>query len=157
MRFNYTADQARYLTGLSFKDKLLGGLLGKIDLSAQGRSCCGGNILCANGCQTKRVNNKFKGWHCSVDYFFLYIRQNTGEVFTNKDCRMNFDSNIGPIGNLKNTQAILDKIKQGTKQIVCKKRSCWCGLCAPKAKNKDDYIKIMNKYANTVNEDLPKN
>jgi pyruvate-formate lyase-activating enzyme len=154
MRFNYSAEQAQYLTGVSFSDKVLGMLTGKIDLSAQGRSCCGGNVLCASGCETKRVVNKFKGWHCSVDEFFLYIRQTTGEVFTNKDCRMNFSNQIGPIGNLNNTQKIIDRIKSETATIVCKKRSCWCGICAPKAKNKSDYDKIMSKYARAANKDL---
>jgi MoaA/NifB/PqqE/SkfB family radical SAM enzyme len=146
MRFNYSAEQARYLTGMSFSDKALKILTGKIDLSAQGRSCCGGNVLCAGGCETTRVINKFKGWHCSVDQFFLYIRQSTGEVFTNKDCRMNFNGKVGPIGNLDNTQLILDKIRSGTETIICKKNSCWCGLCAPKAKHKDDYNIVMKKY-----------
>jgi pyruvate-formate lyase-activating enzyme len=155
MRFNYNSEQSRYLTGYTFSDKLLGVLTGKVDLSSQGRSCCGGNTLCAGGCETKRVVNKFKGWHCSVDQFFLYIRQNTGEVFTNKDCRMNFDSKVGPIGNLNNTRAILDKIKAGTETIVCKKSSCWCGLCAPKAKNKNDYTLLMNKYAMSASKDVP--
>lgn len=157
MRFNYTTDQSRYLTGYTFSDKVLGVLIGKVDLSSQGRSCCGGNTLCASGCETNRVTNKFKGWHCAVDRFFLYIRQNTGEVFTNKDCRMNFDSKVGPIGNLNNTQAILDKIKLGTETIICKKRSCWCGLCAPKARDKIDYDLLMSKYAIVANKDLPTN
>jgi pyruvate-formate lyase-activating enzyme len=154
IRFNYSAAQARYLSGMSFGDKALGVLTGKIDLSAQGRSCCSGNVLCKNGAETTRVKNNFKNWHCSVDRFFLYIRQTTGEVFTNKDCRMNFDSQIGPIGNLNNTQKIIDKIKLETDTIVCKKKSCWCGICAPKAKNKSDYDKIMSKYATGANKDL---
>jgi pyruvate-formate lyase-activating enzyme len=150
IRFNYSAEQARYLTGMSFGDKALGVLTGKINLSAQGRSCCGGNVLCAGGCETERVVNKFKGWHCSVDKFFLYIRQTTGEVFTNKDCRMNFDNSVGPIGNLNNTQAIIDRIKNGTNTIICKKSQCWCGLCAPKAATKELFEKINRKYAKSV-------
>jgi MoaA/NifB/PqqE/SkfB family radical SAM enzyme len=150
IRFNYNSEQSRYLTGSTFSDKFLKILTGKVDLSSQGRSCCGGNTLCASGCETTRVVNKFKGWHCSVDKFFLYIRQHTGEVFTNKDCRMNFNGSVGPIGNLNNTKAILDTIKAGTDTIICKKNSCWCGLCAPKAKHADDYAQLMNKYATTA-------
>lgn len=146
MRFNYSAEQARYLTGMSFTDKLLVALTKKVDLSAQGRSCCGGNVLCASGCQTNRVKNHFKGWHCSVDQNFLYVRQTTGEVFTNKDCRMNFDGKVGPIGNLSNTQEIFDRIRAGTDTIICKKSACWCGLCAPKAKTKEEYDQMMVKY-----------
>lgn len=153
-RFNYSAEQARYLTGLSLGDKLKAAITGKVNLSNSGRSCCGGNTLCASGCNTDRVINKFKGWHCSVDRFFLYIRQNTGEVFTNKDCRMNFDNTVGPIGNLKNPQELLDRIKSGTNTVVCKKSSCWCGLCAPKAKTKTQFDQIISKYAKVEDRDL---
>ena len=30
--------------------------------------------------------------------------------------------------------------------IQCKKDICYCGLCAPKAKNLDTYKSIMKKY-----------
>jgi sulfatase maturation enzyme AslB (radical SAM superfamily) len=149
-RFNYTPEQAAYITGStppSIVQKATAVLTGQVNLSAQSRECCGGLEMCTNetAC-TKRVENKFKGWHCSVDKNFLYIRQTTGEVFTNKDCRMNFDGKVGPIGNLNNTQAILDRINKGTDTIICKKSSCWCGICAPKAKHKEDYDRIMAKY-----------
>lgn len=149
-RFNYTPEQAAYITGAtppSIVQKAAAVITGQVNLSAQSRECCGGLEMCTNetAC-TKRVENKFKGWHCSVDKNFLYIRQTTGEVFTNKDCRMNFDGKVGPIGNLNNTRAILDRVSQGTNTIICKKSSCWCGLCAPKAQHKEDYDKIMLKY-----------
>jgi sulfatase maturation enzyme AslB (radical SAM superfamily) len=150
-RFNYTSEQAAYISGGAIAptivQKAKAVVTGKVNLSAQSRECCGGLEMCTNetAC-TKRVENKFKGWHCSVDKHFLYIRQTTGEVFTNKDCRMNFDGKVGPIGNLKNTQAILDRISAGTNTIICKKSYCNCGLCAPKAQHKDDYDRIMVKY-----------
>lgn len=149
-RFNYTPEQAAYITGAtppSIVQKAAAVITGQVNLSAQSRECCGGLEMCTNetAC-TKRVENKFKGWHCSVDKNFLYIRQTTGEVFTNKDCRMNFDGKVGPIGNLNNTRAILDRVARGTDTIICKKSSCWCGICAPKAQHKEDYDKIMLKY-----------
>lgn len=155
-RFNYTNEQAEYITGktpLNAVEKIKSVLTGGFDLSAAGRACCGGKTLCTNNCDntTYVKGNNFKGWYCSVDKFFLYIRQTTGEVFTNKDCRMNFDGRVGPIGNLKNIQPLLDRIRQGTDIIVCKKSRCWCGLCAPKAATKEQFEKINRKYANLAN------
>jgi len=149
-RFNYTKEQIHYITGqrpASVMQMAKAVITGGVDLSAQSRECCGGNEMCTNvTSSTQRVENKFKGWHCSVDKNFLYIRQTTGEVFTNKDCRMNLDGQVGPLGNLSNTTAILNKLKSNTNTIICKKSSCWCGLCAPKAKHKEDYDRIMLKH-----------
>jgi len=148
-RFNYTPEQVKYLTGkepTGILKTATAVIKNGIDLSQEGRACCGGQELCTETGCTKYVDNRFKGWHCSVDKNFLYIRQTTGEIFTNKDCRMNFDGSVGPIGNLKNTKPLLDRVTQGTDTIVCKKSRCWCGICAPKAKYKEDYNKIMEKY-----------
>jgi len=149
-RFNYNKEQSIYLTGKAPNTlQKIGGLIAKgIDLSSSGRACCGNLTMCTNNCASTNYveGNKFKGWHCSVDKFFLYIRQNTGEVYTNKDCKMNWDGNVGPIGNLNNTKEIMSRLTSGTDTIVCKKSSCWCGLCAPKAKHKEDYDKIILKY-----------
>lgn len=149
-RFNYTAEQVEFLTGsrpVSLKEKTIAVVKSGFDLDAQGRSCCGGNSMCADGCSVTRVTNRFKGWHCSVDKYFLYIRQTTGEVFTNKDCKMNWDGDVGPIGNLKDTQQILNRLQQGTPTIVCKKSKCWCGLCAPKAATAEKFNSINHMYA----------
>ena len=146
-RFNYSAEQAEYITGKkpsSITEKALALVKNGFDLDAQGRSCCGGNSLCADGCTVNRVRNRFKGWHCSVDKYFLYIRQTTGEVFTNKDCRMNWEGSVGPIGYLNNTDAILNKLRNGTPTIICKKTKCWCGLCAPKSKDGANLAKILS-------------
>lgn len=120
-----------------------------VDLSRKGRACCGGRQLCVDQNHRERhffVNNNFHGWHCSVDQFFLYIKQVNGEVYVNKDCKMNYQGQIGPIGTLANAQAILQQQRQGTPTIVCAKSRCLCGLCAPKAKDLADYNEIMLKY-----------
>jgi pyruvate-formate lyase-activating enzyme len=75
----------------------------KYDLADSGRACCGGRQLCVNTNYKQRVfyiENKFPDWYCSVNEFFLYIKQVNGEIFVNKDCKMSFDSSVGPIGNL---------------------------------------------------------
>lgn len=157
-RFNYNADQSEYITGISkipVTSKIISFFKNGIDLSATGRSCCGGDTLCVdNSTEVKFVKgNRFKGWHCSVNKFFLYIRQSTGEIFTNKDCRMNLESKVGPIGNLKQSKSLLIELKNKIEtntlpDIICGKSSCWCGLCAPKASSKELFDQIMESYQN---------
>jgi hypothetical protein len=123
-------------------------------LTDVGRACCGGRQTCTDQNYRQRhfyVENKFPDWYCSVNYFFLYVKQVNGEVFVNKDCKMNFSGSVGPIGNLNNTKEILFKLKNqldtNTLPVIqCKKYKCLCGLCAPKAKNLETYNKIMKKY-----------
>lgn len=155
-RFNYSSEQAEFLTGKpkpTITEKVIKIFKNGIDLSAQGRACCGGHCLVQDKKNKSNyiTGNNFKGWNCSVNEFFLYIRQNTGEIFTNKDCRMNFDNKVGPIGNLKNYDNILRELERDIKNdrlqtIICKKSSCWCGLCAPKAKDRLEYDSMMKHY-----------
>jgi MoaA/NifB/PqqE/SkfB family radical SAM enzyme len=119
-----------------------------------GRACCGGRQTCTNQNYKQRhfyVDNKFFDWYCSVNHFFLYVKQVNGEVFVNKDCKMNFNGTTGPIGNLNNTKEILSTLQTQLDNnslpiIQCKKYNCFCGLCAPKAKDLNTYNKIMEKY-----------
>lgn len=144
MRWNYNSEQSEYLLGrkVTTKDKLAYAFLKGLNLSKTGRACCGNHKLCASGCETTYVEgNNFKGWNCSVADYFLYIRQVTGEVYTNKDCKMNYNNQVGPIGYLSDTRAILDSVH--TDPIICKKSSCWCGLCAPKAETKELFTDAM--------------
>lgn len=150
-RFNYSKEQQEFLLGKTpptVKEKVKALLSNGINLSSKGRACCGGNTLCTdNSCQTQYVmGNNFKNWYCSVDKFFLYIRQSTGEVFTNKDCKTNLESKIAPLGYLSDTATILQNAKTYKDPIICQKKSCWCGLCAPKAATLDQYNTIIKKY-----------
>lgn len=151
IRFNYSRDQAEFITG-NTKPTLIQTaaalLTNGFDISSQGRSCCSNQTLCTSSCSstTRITGNNFKNWHCSVHKFFLYIRQTTGEVFTNKDCKMNFNNNVGPIGYLWHTDSILDNLQKSNDYIICDKKQCWCGLCAPKAATSEDYNRIIAKY-----------
>lgn len=124
------------------------------DLGDVGRACCGGRQSCLDQNYKNRqyyvLDNRFTDWYCSVNQFFLFVKQLTGEVFVNKDCKMTFNGTVGPIGNLSNTGAIIDKLKEqmvnGQPTIQCKRDTCLCGMCAPKAKNLDTYKSIMKKY-----------
>jgi hypothetical protein len=126
----------------------------KSNLTNVGRACCGGRQMCVDKNYKQRdfyVDNKFPDWYCSVNYFFLYVKQVTGEVYVNKDCKMNFDGTTGPIANLSHASDILSKLKTQLDTdtlpvIQCKKYNCLCGLCAPKAKELQTYHSIMEKY-----------
>ena len=124
-------------------------------LSDVGRACCGGRQTCQNQDYKNRkfyvIDNKFTDWSCSVNWFFLYVKQITREVFVNKDCKMNFNGGVGPIGLLSDAQEILstlaNQLDAGTLPVIqCKKSHCLCGLCAPKAKNLETYNAIIKKY-----------
>ena len=133
---------------------LLNDLEKESQLSEVGRACCGGRSFCIDQQHKQRpvyVENKFPDWYCSVNHFFLYVKQVNGEVFVNKDCKMNFDGKVGPIGDLSNTQQILSTLRDqldtdSMPVIQCKKYNCFCGLCAPKAKDLSTYHSIMEKY-----------
>ena len=147
--FNYNSQQVIWFEGL-YKKSLVQPVTpdSKVDLADTGRACCGGRELCADQNRQdpqKFVANKFPGWYCSVNHFFLYIKQVNGEVYVNKDCKMNYAGEVGPIGHLNNTDAIL-KQAQNPGIIQCAKERCYCGLCAPKAENLDTYKSIMRKY-----------
>lgn len=127
----------------------------KLNLSDTGRACCGGRQTCQDQNYQERkfyvMDNKFTGWYCSVNWFFLYIKQVNGEVYVNKDCKMNFNGEIGPIGNLSNTSEILNTLTKQLENktlpvIQCKKPTCYCGLCAPKAQDLTTYNQIITKY-----------
>jgi hypothetical protein len=67
---------------------------------------------------------------------------------------MNYDNDVGPIGNLKNCNELLDYLNKtiAAKQlpvITCKNEKCRCGLCAPKSINKDELITAFKKYTTT--------
>jgi organic radical activating enzyme len=123
-------------------------------LSDVGRACCGGRQTCQDQNYKNRqyyvLDNTFPDWYCSVNQFFLFVKQRTREVYVSKDCKMKFDGTVGPIGNLSKSDNIISELKNqlinGQPVIQCKKSKCLCGLCAPKAKNFDTYKSIMKKY-----------
>ena len=161
IQFNYRPQQVSWFKKL-YQEKSYGVSLqinevqrgDRIDLSASCRACCGGRSLCHSQKSKQRkfaVQNTFSDWYCSVYEFFLYVKQVNGEIYVNKDCKMNFAGSVGPIGNLNQVQELLRDTRQRLSDtqnlsIQCKKTHCWCGLCAPKAKNKSDFNEIMEKY-----------
>ena len=160
-RFNYDNRQIMFFEKLynkrSYKSTVDLSRLDKetsVNMAAVGRSCCGGRQVCLDQDRSSRlsfVQNRFPNWFCSVNEFFLHVKQITEEIFVNKDCKMSFDGNVGPIGSLSNSQDLLDWTKHHLEKdsmpvIQCQKQACFCGLCAPKAKHLDTYQSIMVKY-----------
>lgn len=121
----------------------------------KGRSCCGGRKLCGNQELANPVAfmpaNDFSNWYCSVNWYFLFIRQLTGDVYVNKDCRMRTDGTVGPIGNIVDYESILETLQKdidtNTMPVIqCAKERCICGYCAPKAEKLEDFENIMKKH-----------
>jgi hypothetical protein len=119
-----------------------------------GRPCCGGRKLSLNNDLRSSVSfvykQGFKDWYCSVNWFFLFVRQLDGAVYTNKDCKTSTTGQVEPLGNLNNHQTILDTLKMQLDSpnppiIQCVKDICMCGFCAPKAQDLNDYKKLLSR------------
>jgi len=121
-----------------------------------GRPCCGSREMCLslNGESRKSTFvdlREFKGWHCSVNYFFLHLEQQTDSVFHHQTCQARFDQTRGPIGKISEGDKILADLKHKLSTntlptIICPKHTCGCGLCAPKSKYIDNYNKVMEGH-----------
>jgi pyruvate-formate lyase-activating enzyme len=126
----------------------------KVQSISEGRACCGGRKLSINGDLKSSVAfipaQGFTGWSCSVNWFFLFVQQLTGSVYTNKDCRMSTTGNVEPLGNIKESYKIINLLKDqlGNNKmpvIQCKKQVCLCGYCAPKAEKLDDFMELIKR------------
>ena len=121
-----------------------------------GRPCCGSRLMCLSN-STDSINSKFvtsrefQGWNCSVNWFFLHLEQHSDSVFHHQTCQARFDGTRGAIGKLSESDSILAKLssdlERGTMPtIICPKRTCGCGLCAPKSARKDSYKKVISSH-----------
>ena len=110
----------------------------------EGRACCGGRRLSLNGDLKSNVNfvtrQGFRDWSCSVNWFFLFVQQLTGLVYTNKDCKVSTTGRVEPLGSIQESSKIIDtlceQLESKTLPIIkCVKETCRCGFCAPKAQD----------------------
>ena len=119
----------------------------------QGRQCCGGRLLSTNGKLNSRETfvprQGFKNWSCSVNWFFLFVRQLDGAVYTNKDCMTSTSGRVEPLGQLDNTMDILNTLRQqlnGNMPVIkCVKTTCRCGFCAPKAESEVEFLELIKR------------
>jgi pyruvate-formate lyase-activating enzyme len=126
----------------------------KVVSLCKGRACCGGRKLAVNNDLKSSVTfvtkQGFYGWYCSVNWFFLFVQQVTGNIYSNKDCRMSLNNKVEPIGNINNFEEILQTLRDqfNTKSmpvIQCAKQTCMCGYCAPKAEKLDDFKELIKR------------
>jgi len=121
-----------------------------------GRPCCGSRTMClytdGEAKKSKFVDHReFKGWHCSVNWFFMHIEQQTDSVFHHQTCQAKFDQTRGPIGKLSEGRKILDELRENLKNgtmptVICPKHTCGCGLCAPKSNDKEKYKEVLSRH-----------
>ena len=124
-----------------------------------GRPCCGSREMCLSN-QGKSWNatfvdmREFKGWACSVNWFFLHLEQQTDNIYHHQTCQARFDKTRGPIGKLSKGKKLISQLKRNLENntmptIICPKHTCSCGLCAPKSKHTKNYIKVMKNHMDT--------
>ncbi len=125
-----------------------------------GRPCCGSRTMCLSNQGESRKSKfvdlrEFKGWYCSVNWFFMHIEQQTDNVFHHQTCQAKFGQTRGPIGKLSESDKILEELERNLKNntmptIICPKHTCGCGLCAPKSKFKENYFNVIKNHINTT-------
>lgn len=121
-----------------------------------GRPCCGSREMCLSMGKDSRKSTfvdlrEFKGWHCSVNWFFLHLEQQTDSVFHHQTCQARFDGTRGRIGKISEGKQIIDNLrhmleKKQMPTIICPKHTCGCGLCAPKSKFSERYFEVLNNH-----------
>ena len=132
-----------------------------------GRPCCGGRTMClSSGGGDKKSKfvdyREFKGWHCSVNWFFMHIEQQSNSVFHHQTCQAQFGGTRGPIGKLTDADKILEELEKNLKNgtmptVICPKHTCGCGLCAPKSIDADKYSNVLSRHVDMkVFENSPK-
>jgi MoaA/NifB/PqqE/SkfB family radical SAM enzyme len=120
----------------------------------EGRPCCGGRKLSLNNDLKSSVSfvprQGFRDWSCSVNWFFLFVRQVDGAVYTNKDCLMSTTGREEPLGNISESNLIISTLRNQLETnsmpvIKCKKDICMCGFCAPKAESEQDFKDLIKR------------
>ena len=130
----------------------------KKDGWAIGRPCCGSREMCLGNSNTGEERKgtfvdfrNFKGWYCSVNWFFLHLEQQTDSVYHHQTCQAKFDQTRGPIGKISEGKQILKTLKAQLETdtmptVICPKHTCGCGLCAPKSAYHNNYEKVLTNH-----------
>lgn len=108
-------------------------------VKGSGRKCCGGRCIeDENGPIEFIKDPNFYGWSCAINWYFLFINQELGDVWTHQTCSVNLNSQVDKLGSLNNTDQILDDLdrmlytEKTIPVITCPKTSCLCGICIDK-------------------------
>lgn len=130
-----------------------------------GRPCCSGICMQAKKDtwqETKLIPiTNFQSWYCMVNWRFLYINSEIDVVYHHQTCNVNLEGQVGPIGKASEFSVINENLKKvfDTRKfpiIRCPKIHCGCGLCAPKAKDMNDFISIFKNHVVDIEPILPK-
>jgi MoaA/NifB/PqqE/SkfB family radical SAM enzyme len=146
----YTAEQ---FAKVNNKEQIIQFVDRKVNSIDVGRSCCGGRLLSLNNNLKSRETfverQGFKGWSCGVNWFFLYIQQLDGAVYTNKDCKTSTSGRVEPLGYLSDSEAIIQTLKSQLDNnmpiIKCVKPICRWGGWAPKAKIELEFLELIKR------------
>jgi len=124
-----------------------------------GRPCCGGRSMCvSNDTEKEEVKfltyRKFKNWHCSVNWYFLHIEQQTDSVYHHQTCQAKFDKTTGTIGKISEGDDIIANLKSNLENntmpiIVCPNTFCSCGMCTPKSSDKTKLLDSLSTMVDT--------
>lgn len=164
----YTKEQAKWFNEYWNievpQENLLGKIISKIIPITSfgagiGRPCCGGRKMkISNDTEEQEVNfltyRKFKGWHCSVNWYFVHIEQQTDSVYHHQTCQAKFDGTTGAIGQISKGDQIISELKANLENntmpiIVCPNTFCSCGLCTPKSSDKSKLLSSLNGVVDT--------
>ena len=121
--------------------------------TTKGITCCSDKPLVLDNDRANTTNfipmNNFEGWYCALNWNFLYVNE-LGKVYHNNTCYLSYNSNLEePIGTIENAAEILSRLKlqldsKKVPVVVCTRSVCHgCGMCATKAKTKEDFLKLM--------------
>ena len=124
--------------------------------TATGITCCSERPLILNEDKNHRTNfipdNNFRDWYCALNWNFLSVNHFL-EVFLNTHCHVSNQTNKEePLGTIADADRILKQLQEqidnkSVPVIQCPKKICHgCGMCAPKAKTKEEMTKIMKKH-----------
>lgn len=122
-----------------------------------GRACCGNRMMCVNRDFKNPVKfvsqpgNNYTGYHCSANQFFLMADSHTKKFYTNKDCSVTMNGVRGPIATQDTMDDYIDDMESrfatdSNLFLKCVQKQCLCGMCAPKARSREDLIKVMKIY-----------
>jgi hypothetical protein len=126
----------------------------------KGIACCSDRLLILNSNTKERTNfipmNNFEDWYCGLNLSFLFVDHNS-RVYHNNSCHVSYNtSKEDPIGTSDNYEQILTTLREHIANksipvVVCPKNLCTsCGMCAPKAKTKEEFVKIMSMHLSDV-------
>ena len=132
--------------------------------SKKGRGCCGGRCMKfqAQGDNMEKEgwflpSTNFQGWSCGINWYFLYLNQETRDIYLHQTCQVNLDGELGPIGNLDDTDKLLDRMtemfyeKREIPVIKCPKTFCGCGMCIDKSDDFEKYVSLQENKIHSLN------